>query len=300
VSENLDVVYRDRDGSDLQLDIYRPTGSSNHHTAVLVVHGGGFRHGDRKMLAPRCAALAQRGFTAIAVQYRLIDDTTVSWPAPLEDLQDAISWTAAHAQEIGVEADRIVVQGHSAGAQLALMAAAAVAKRQASGTPIAAVIAYYPLVQFVVRDMPALPTDAPPTPEMMAAMIQAARGDDGTTPASMLLGPTATEEQAAQASPINQVSPGLPPILIFQGTADMVVAPKASFRLYDALQAAGVIAELHIMADCLHEFDASPSLLTPAVAATESFLHRLIIDPQGFTEEEATHNPLAALGRPPN
>lgn len=295
MSDRLDVVYSTRHGQELQLDIYAPTGPNNHRTAVLLVHGGGFRHGDRKLLAPRCAALAQHGFTAIAVQYRLIDDTNTAWPDPLDDLQEAISWTAAHAEEIGVEADRIVVQGHSAGAQLALMAAAAADK---SGARIAAVIAYYPLVQFVVRDMPALPTDAPPTPEMMAAMIQAARGEDGTTPASMLLGPNATEEQAAQASPINQVSSALPPTLIFAGTDDMVVAPAASFRLFEALRAAGVSAELHILADTLHEFDATPSLLKPAVAATESFLYRLVLDPAGFAEEEATHNPLAALGRP--
>jgi acetyl esterase/lipase len=295
VSDGLDVVYSTRHGQELQLDVYQPTGPSNHRTAVLLVHGGGFRHGDRKLLAPRCVALAARGFTAIAVQYRLIDDATIAWPDPLDDLQEAISWTAAHAQEIGVEADKIVVQGHSAGAQLALMAAAAADKPQAR---IAAVIAYYPFVQFVIREMPALPTDAPPTPQMMAAMIQAARGEDGTTPASMLLGPAATEEQAAQASPINQVSSALPPTLIFAGTDDMVVAPAASFRLFEALRAAGVVAELHILANTLHEFDATPSLLEPAVAATESFLHRLVLDPSGFAEEETTHNPLAALGRP--
>ncbi|WP_273735258.1 alpha/beta hydrolase [Mycolicibacterium septicum] len=293
MTDRLDVVYSTQSGQELQLDIYPPTGPSNYRTAVLLVHGGGFRHGDRKLLAPRCAVLAQHGFTAIAVQYRLIDDTNTAWPDPLDDVQDAISWTAAHAQELGVEADRIVVQGHSAGAQMALMAAAA------SPDSVAAVIAYYPLVEFVVRDMPELPTDAPPTPEMMAAMIQAARGEDGTTPASMLLGPAANEAQAAQASPINQVSAGLPPTLILQGTADMVVAPAASFRLFQALQAAGVTAELHILADCLHEFDATPSLTTPSVAVVESFLHRFVIDAKGFAEEEAAHNPLALLGRPP-
>jgi acetyl esterase/lipase len=306
VSDNLDVVYSKRHDRDLHLDIYQPPGPGNHRTAVLLFHGGGFRQGDRKMLAPRCAALAQRGFTAIAVQYRLIDDTDTAWPDPLYDIKEAISWTAAHADEIGVDAGKLVLQGHSAGAQLALMAAGTVGKPEfdppfeldAPEAQVAALIAYYPLVKFAVRDMPALPSDGPPTPEMLADMIKAARGDDGSTPASMLLGPAATEEQAAQASPINHVSGGLPPILIFQGTADMVVAPTASFRLFDALQAAGVVSELHIMADCLHELDATPSLLEPCVAATESFLRRLVIDPSGFAEEETTHNPLAALGRP--
>ncbi|MBO0718625.1 MAG: alpha/beta hydrolase [Rhizobiales bacterium] len=291
MTDNLDVVYGTRQDRDLHLDIYQPTSSTNHRTAILLVHGGGFRQGDRKMLAPRCAALAQHGFTAVAVEYRLIDDVDNTWPDPLDDIKEAISWSAAHAGDIGVDPERLVLQGHSAGAQLALLAAAS------SAASLAALIAYYPLVQFAVRDMPALPSDAPPTPELMAQMIKAARGDDGTTPASMLLGPTATEEQAAQASPINHVSAALPPTLIFQGTADMVVAPVASFKLFDALQAAGVAAELHIMADSLHEFDATPSLLEPAVAVTESFLKRLVIDPSGFAEEELTHNPLAGLGR---
>ena len=307
MTDELDVVYSDRHDRDLHLDIYRPTGSTDHQTAIVLVHGGGFRQGDKKMLQPRCAALAHRGFTAIAVEYRLVDDIDIVWPAPLYDVKEAVSWVAAHAEEIGVDRDKLVLQGHSAGAQLALVAAGTVGKPEfqppfeleAPEAEVAALIAYYPLVQFALRDMPSLPTDAPPTPELLAAMANALRADDGTTPASMLFGPTATEDQAAQASPINHVGAGLPPTLIFQGTADMLVAPVASFNLYDALQAAGVVAELHIMADAIHEFDSTPTLLDPCVAAADSFLRRLVIDPSGFAKEEATHNPLAALGRPP-
>lgn len=307
MTDKLDVVYSSRHDRDLHLDIYRPKGSTDHHAAILLIHGGGFRQGDRRMLEPRCAALAERGYTAIAVEYRLIDDTNTAWPEPLYDVKDAIAWVSAHAEEIGVDRDKLVLQGHSAGAQLALIAVGTLGKpefqspfkvEEAEGK-LAALIAYYPLVQFAVRDMPVLPSDAPPTPDLLAEMAKALRADDGTTPASMLFGAGATEEQAAQASPINYVTAALPPTLIFQGTADMLVAPVASFTLYEALQAAGVVAELHVMADSIHEFDATPSLLEPCVATTDAFLRRLVIDPAGFAEEEATHNPLAAIGRPP-
>jgi acetyl esterase/lipase len=303
--ETFDKVYGVHDGREMHVDIYRPSGSVNHRTALLLFHGGGFRVGDRKMLQPQCIALAERGFTAIAVEYRLIDDANVIWPAPLYDAQGAISWAAAHADEIDVDPDRIILQGHSAGSLLSLMAVGTVGKSefhppfelQAPEARVAAVIAYYPLVQLALREVPALPSDGPPSPEAIAEMIKALRADDGTVPASMVLGPTATEAQAAAASPLNYVSDAFPPTLILHGTADMVVAPAASTRLFEALEAAGVVAELHLIAGVTHGFDATPSLFRPCAALTESFLSRFIIDPSGFAEEETAHNPLAAIAR---
>jgi acetyl esterase/lipase len=303
--DRFDVVYGTRPGGDVHLDIYQPTGPTNRRTAILLLHGGGFRAGDRKMLQPQCMSLAGRGFTAIAVQYRLVDDTDVTWPAPLDDVKGAIAWTRAHADEIDIDPDKIVLQGHSAGAQLALMAIGTLGNAEfdppfeleAPEAPVAGLVVYYPLVQFVVREMPTMNPDEPPDPEFMTKMIKAMSADDGTTPASMLMGPTATDEQAASASPINYVHDGFPPTLIFHGTADMVVAPAASSKLFDTLQSAGVAAELHLFAGVGHAFEGTPSLFEPCAALTESFLQRIIFDPAGFAEEEATHNPIAAMMR---
>jgi acetyl esterase/lipase len=210
----------------------------------------------------------------------------------------ALRWTRAHADELGIDRDKIVVQGHSAGAHLALMAAGTPghpafdpdAATQGPAGPIAAVVAYYPPVQLVAgRAIP--DPSAPPGPEMFKAL----RGDDGTGPAAMLLGPSATEEEAAAVSPINYVKAGFPPTLIFHGTDDMLVAPVASLNLHHKLRAAGVPSEVHLIAGANHEFDMTPSLGEVCVAATTSFLSRYVIDPKGFVDEVMRTNPMAAM-----
>ena len=305
MTQQLDVVYGSRPTGDVSLDIYQPTGATTHRTAVLAFHGGGFRGGDRKALQKQCTALAERGFTAIAVGYRLINDADVAWPDPLHDAKAAIAWTAAHADELGIDADKIVLQGHSAGSLLSLMAAGTVGdpefrppfELEAPEAQVAGLIIYYPLVHLVLRDIPVFTPDQPPTPELMAQMFKAMAVDDGTTPAATVFGPTATEQQAASASPLNHLKPDFPPTLIFHGTADRVVAPAASSTLFQALDDRGVTTELHVLADAHHVFDDTPSMLGPCTALTESFLCRFLIDPDGYAQEEAQHNMLAVFAR---
>jgi acetyl esterase/lipase len=296
VSGSADFVYCTRGGRDLHVDVYRPAGPENHATAILVAHGGGWRAGDRTMVRSRCEALAARGYTAVAVEYRLLD--AAPWPAQAQDVTAAARWTREHTAELGIDPARIVLQGHSAGAHLALMTAAAAgggtldadfASKGPLG-PVAAVIAYYPPSHLVVREMPAMDPGAPPGPELLAAL----RGEDGTGPVAMLLGPDATDEQAATVSPVNHVE-RMPPVILFHGTGDLLVAPVASVNLHRRLEEAGVPAELHLLAGVHHEFDITPSLTELCVATVDSFLRRHVLDPAGFAEEERTTNPMAAM-----
>jgi dipeptidyl aminopeptidase/acylaminoacyl peptidase len=123
----------------------------------------------------------------------------------------------------------------------------------------------------------------------------AIRGADGSIPAAMLLGPAATDEQAAAASPITYLAAGFPPTILFHGTADMVVAHAGTLSLFEKLQAAGVPSEVHVFSGVNHEFDATPSLTEVCATAVASFLNRYIVDPTGFAEEVARTNPLAVM-----
>lgn len=292
-----DVVCASRDGRKMHLDLYEPTGAINHRIAVLVHHGGGWAAGDRKMVQPHCEELARHGFTALAVEYRLVLEAP--WPAQLVDVKTAIRWTLLHADELRIDPNKVVLQGHSAGAHLALMAAGTSKsadldpdfESEGPAGPIAAVVAYYPAVRLdPTMRMPDL--SAGPDPAAMAAL----RGPDGSVPAAMLLAGAATADSAAMASPLTHAA-NLPPTVLFHGTNDGVVAPAGSVSLYETLSATGIPTELHLMSGADHAFDFMPILGEVCTTASEAFLRRHVVDPEAFAEEEARANPIIAMRR---
>jgi acetyl esterase/lipase len=121
------LVYR----SGLHLDLYRPAVSAAGRTPAMVwVHGGGFVAGSRADMEGYATALAQRGWTAVSIDYRL------STPAGLRrrgygseianarrDAQAAIRWVRRRGGSLGVDPARIFVGGYSAGAVTSLYAA---------------------------------------------------------------------------------------------------------------------------------------------------------------------------------
>src|SRR6201996_8076586 len=143
------AVYATRGTTELAVDIFRPTAASR-RCAVLVLHGGAWRVGAKEAVHDRAAALAAQGFTALAVQYRLLD--AAPWPGALEDAAAALAWTRANAARLDIDAEKVAVQGHSAGGHIALMTGTL----PAADRP-AAVIAYYPAIGFFPADPPAAP-----------------------------------------------------------------------------------------------------------------------------------------------
>jgi len=298
MSDRFDVVCGTYNGRDLHVDIYEPTGPENRRIAVLVLHGGGWSQGDRKLMQPRAETLASQGFTAVVAEYRLTPEAP--WPAQLQDVNAAIRWTRDNGQDLGIDPDRVVLQGHSAGAHLALIAAGAAdrpeldpdASTDRSSASIAAVVAYYPPVHLdPTISMPDLA--AGPTPEAIAAMC----GPEGSTPAAMLLGDAVTVEAAAAASPLSYVTSSFPPTVLFHGKDDVLISANSSVRFYEALQAANVPSELHLMGGVNHEFDATPSLASVCTGVVSSFLSRLVLDPDEFIAEEMQFNPMSAMLR---
>lgn len=102
--------------------------------AVYSVHGGGFIAGDLETEHALNVRLAQElGVVVVAVDYRLAPETP--FPGPLEDVYAGLVWTAEHADELGIDPQRIAVQGTSAGG--GLCAALALLARDRGGPHIA-------------------------------------------------------------------------------------------------------------------------------------------------------------------
>ena len=118
-----DLAYKTVEGTVLRLDVFMPADGFL-HPAVLLVHGGGWSHGDKSEWANEGLLLAASGFVAFAADYRLAPPGG-SWHAitPVQDLEDAVTWIRANAGSYGVDPSRVGALGDSAGGNLALMLA---------------------------------------------------------------------------------------------------------------------------------------------------------------------------------
>ncbi|GAA2084708.1 alpha/beta hydrolase [Aeromicrobium tamlense] len=123
VEGRTDVAYGD--GPDEVLDVWSPVDRSGPLPAVVWVHGGAWIGGDKEQPAPYLRLLAQEGYVGVSLDYSLAPDH--HYPTPLRQLGEALTFVREHADELGVDPDRIVLAGDSAGAQIAAQYAALVA-----------------------------------------------------------------------------------------------------------------------------------------------------------------------------
>src|SRR4029450_3073048 len=119
-----DIVFGKGGTMDMKLDVYQPAdGLTSKRTAIIHLFGGGFTGGSKEAgyIINDIKALAPRGYTNISANYRL--QTQDKWPAQIHDVKGAIRWTRANAAKLGIEPNRIVIAGYSAGGMLSLFCA---------------------------------------------------------------------------------------------------------------------------------------------------------------------------------
>lgn len=203
-------------------DVYVPDGQGP-FPAVLVIHGGGWESGDREQVKSIAKRLASRGFVAVNVTYRLVPEAI--FPAQLQDVQQAVLWTRANAQRFRIDPKRIGAFGYSAGAHLAALLGG-IGEAPPLGRPGLA-------IQAVVGG--GTPTD----------LTKSAGG--GLVP-RFLGGSVEQKPQAYRdASPINHVNAGDPPVFLYHGGGDRLVSIDHAEDYEKALQAAGVPTELYVL-----------------------------------------------------
>jgi acetyl esterase/lipase len=100
------------------LDVYAPAGAKN-LPVVFWIHGGGWQAGDKSSVQLKPQAFVDKGFVFVSTNYRLLPEVTID--VIFKDIAKSLHWTRDHVAEYGGDPTRIIVGGHSAGAQLAAL-----------------------------------------------------------------------------------------------------------------------------------------------------------------------------------
>lgn len=111
-----DVPYKSVGSRELKLDIFKPKAPGKSLPAILLVHGGGWRSGDKILQRSLAIRLAEMGFVAVPVEYRLSPEA--QYPAAVQDVNEAIRWMKMNAERYGLDSSRVAISGSSSGAQL--------------------------------------------------------------------------------------------------------------------------------------------------------------------------------------
>jgi acetyl esterase len=255
VTVKQDVTYRTAEGEQIQLDVYRPVKKGKDRPAVVIVHGGGWRMGDKATFAAQGNQLAERGFVAFSVNYRLAP--AHRYPAAVDDVEAAVEWVRKHANEYGVDPQRIGALGGSAGAHLTGLLATVGKGSLEKGHRIAAAVSWSGPMDFVSL----VPTPPPPGVDL------------GAIPTFLGCGPDACPDTYAEASPITHVDKTDAPMLLVNSTMELVPQSQTD-AMKATLDEAGVANQAIILPGQAHSRAYSNRVWDQTVAFLEIYLKR--------------------------
>lgn len=215
------------------LTVYAPAPATANGTAMIYAPGGGYvRVASGENGGPETKWLNSLGVTVFLLKYRL---DNYGHPAPLQDMLRAVRTVRSRAAEFGVRSDHIGVMGGSAGGHLS--GCAATMWDAPEGKTGAALDAVSARPDFAILIYPVVTMEDP-------FVHKGSR--------TALFGAAPTPAQIAALSLEKHVRKDTPPIFIAATEADKSVPVENSLRLYQALRAAGVPAEMHVYAQGSH------------------------------------------------
>ena len=232
-----------------KLDLYLPKNrkAGEKSPAVLLIHGGGWKEGDKRQAREIefGMTLAENGFVAASINYAL--RSAGKFPQNLQDCKNGIRYLRAHADELGIDPERISVMGGSAGGHLALLVAyTADQSNLAPSQPhpgvsdkVSCVVDFYGISNLATRKE----TDPNGKPLKIEPLDSTTQSIFGSTP-----------QDWKKASPVTYVKRDVPPTLILHGRKDTTVDSDQSQELADALKKAGATYDIIWLPNAPHSF----------------------------------------------
>ncbi len=214
------LLIREIEGIELKADMFRPDDESE-YPLVMMIHGGAWSAGDKWELIDHARELAQAGFVAVSINYRLAPRFKIGHQ--VADCRYALTWAIDNADEWSADKNRIGLWGYSAGAHLASLVALQNHAQQMDSKPN----------ELTLPDIGAVVAGGAPcefsfigenSPVLVPVM--------GGTRAEM-------PDFYREMSPVEYARPDAPPFFLFHGKADLLVPPSSSQALYQALSDLG-------------------------------------------------------------
>lgn len=235
------IEYSNPENTHLQLNLARPKTGDGPFPTVLCIHGGGFRAGKRDSYDTLCVSLAERGYVAATITYRLAPQH--KFPAAVHDTKAAVRWLRANAKTYKINPEKIGVTGGSAGGHLAQFLGVTANVPQFEGTGgnadrpshVNCVVNVYGPSDFTKSYGKSVDAH-----EVLPLWF----GGNLETALALHI----------QGSPLYWVTPNAAPTLCIHGTEDKYVAHEQAVWLVDKLKAATVEAELLTLPGAGHGF----------------------------------------------
>lgn len=224
------------------LDIYLPANVSEKVPLIIFIHGGGWlsndKYADMGYMKETISEILKSGYALASIDYRF--STQAVFPAQMLDCNAAISFLVDNADKYGLDTERIIVMGFSAGGHLASMVGLA------KNNEVDAFFIPGSNTDFSIRGVVDFygPADLTLFPG----------ANDAKSPEGILIGaaPLDRPDLAKVASPVSYVDENDPPFLIIHGEKDDLVSPRQSHLLSSWLKVKGVPNELIIVKGAPH------------------------------------------------
>lgn len=206
-------LYKTVDGVELKLHVFEPESlaPSDTRPAVVFFFGGGWSGGDPKQFYQQARDMADQGLLAFSAEYRVKSRNKTSPFECVKDAKSAIRWVRQHAAELGVDPDRIIASGGSAGGHIALCVGVIKGCEEAGEN-------------LKISSVPNLMIAFNPVLDTTSKGYGAKRF---------------SPEQQTNLSPCHQVHAGIVPSLIFHGTKDTTVPFENAERFTRLMKEAG-------------------------------------------------------------
>ncbi len=257
IAEKRDMTYKDLGYRELKMDIFYPSSKSKKlKPGIVMVHGGGWRSGDKKLQIPMAKALAARGYVTAAVEYRL--SLEAKYPAGVQDVKDAIKWLKTNAKEFGLDTGKVAISGSSAGGQLAALVGFTNGKEIYQSSPKGPSSDVHAVI-----DMDGVLAFHHP------------ESSEGAVAAQWLGG---TYEEVPQiwdeASALHQVGPNAVPVLFINSQYPRFHAGRDDMT--KKLDEMGIYSKVHTFPETPHPFWLFEPWFEPTVDLVDNFLDRVL------------------------